>query len=120
NSLQRAYRRNIQRRHAARLLHLHVGRTSVARNVKGDVYPLRRSDPRVDFVLEPVLRNLLLNHAHVPRILDAEIAARSRDAKAALGAGRAESSIRTADRPALAKGNLIRLLFRRGLRLLLR
>ncbi len=74
---------------------------------------------RIDLVLQPVLRNLLLNHLHIPRVLRAEIPAASGDPESALGARRAERAVRPADRAAFAEGNLIVLFLRRRLRLLL-
>ena len=90
----------------------------VARDIERDVHPLRRRDSRIDFVLQPVLRNLLLDHMHVPRVLCAKIPAAPGDSKSALGSAGAEGTVRTADRAAFSKRNLIILFLGRSLRLL--
>ena len=65
---KRPHRRLIQRWHAARLLDLDIRRPAVARDVKRHIDPLRMRDARVHFVLQPVLRNFLLHHPHVPGV----------------------------------------------------
>src|SRR6185369_13755479 len=78
---------------------------AVTHYVKGDVDALRGRNTRVHLVLEPVLGNLLLHHAHVPGVARAEISAATGEAEAALGAVGTEVSIRPADRSALSEGN---------------
>src|SRR5690348_3807725 len=100
----------------------------VARDIKRDVNPLCISDSGIDFVLQPVFRNLLLDHAHVPRILRAKISAASCDSESTFCAGSAKRAVRSADRAAFSKRHLIalglgfgrRTLLRDGLLLLLR
>src|SRR3979490_2081865 len=91
----------------------------ILHNVEGDVNALRRRDPRVDFILQPVLRNFPLDSLYIPGKPHAKIAAAPGKAESAFRASRAESSIRTADRPAFSEGNLVGLFFRFRLRLLL-
>src|ERR1700756_2943285 len=92
---------------------------TIARDIEIDIHPLGARDPGIDLIFQPVLRNLLLNHMHVPRVLCPKIAAASGNSKPTLVAGCAERSVRTAHWPALSKRNLIRLFLGRRLRLLL-
>src|SRR5207245_10790958 len=116
NALDGADRRLIQGGHAARLLHLHIRRTSVALNIEGDIDPLRLGDARVAFILQPVFRNFRLHHAYVPGLTSAEVATAAGKAEASFGSARAEHSIGSAHWPALAEGhNVIR--FFHGFRL---
>src|SRR5690242_7988072 len=89
----------------------------VARYVKRDVHALRRIDLRIDFILHPVFRDLLLDDMDIPRVLCAEISPATRDPETTLGSVRAESSIGSADRTSLAKGDAIVLRFGRRLSL---
>src|SRR3954466_16220688 len=88
---------------------------SIARNVEGDVNPVGAGDTRVDFILEPVLRDYALNVLHVPGETPAEISAASGETEAALRAGSVECSVGTTDRATFAKCHLISL--RLGFRL---
>src|SRR5690348_3073911 len=81
----------------------------VAGYVKRDVNPLGISDPGIDFVLQPIYRNLLLNHPHVPRVFRPKISAASRNSEPALRAGCAERAVRAAHRAAFTKRYLITL-----------
>ena len=87
----------------------------VASDIEGDVNPVGAGDSRIDFVLEPVLRNYALHTLHVPGEPAAEISAASGETEAALRAGRVERSIGTADRATFAKCDLVSLWL--GLRL---
>src|SRR5579859_5336578 len=80
---------------------------AVAGYVKCDVNPLCIRDSGIDLVREPVLRDLLLNHAHIPRIFRAEISAAPCDSKSALRAGCAKRPVRAADRTALPERHLV-------------
>src|SRR5579864_7437195 len=91
----------------------------VARNVECDVHALRVRYSGIDFVLQPVFCDFLLNHVHVPRVFIAKISAASRDSESTFCPGGAESSVWSADRSAFSKRNLIRLFLRRGQRLFL-
>src|SRR6476646_746515 len=93
---------------------------AVAHYVKGDVDALRGRNAWVHLVLEPVLRDFLLYHAHIPGVARAEIAAPAGEAEAALGAVGAEVSVGAADRSALSEGNhVVGFDGRRRLRLLM-
>src|SRR4051812_18378629 len=78
---------------------------SVASDVKGDVYALGVADAGIHFVLEPILRHLLLDHSDVPRITIAEVTAAAGEAKSAFCAACAESTVRPADGTAFPKRN---------------
>src|SRR5208283_923443 len=115
DTLQRVDGRVIERGHAAGLLDLHVERVAVAGDIEGDVDALSGRDAGIDLVLQPVLRDFLLDDLHVPAVAGAEIAAASADTEAALRATSGEGPVRTTDRTAFAEGNLVGLWFGSGL-----
>ena len=93
---------------------------TVTHHIESDVHPLRCADARVDFVFQPVFRNFLLHHFHVPGITRTEIPASAGEAEASLGAVFVECAVGSADRTALAEGNyVVGFLYRLGLWLLL-
>ena len=92
DSLQRPHRRLIQRGNAARLLHSNIFRLARARDLKVDVNPARRVDIGIDFVLQPVLRNLAPHRVDIPAEAAAEISRASGETQAALGAARGETN----------------------------
>src|ERR1700758_76547 len=96
DSLYRANRRLIQRRHAAGLLDPHVSRLAAATDVELHVHPIGGADAGIDLVLKPVLRDLLLDDPHIPCVCAAEISAATLNPESALRASGAKRSIRTA------------------------
>src|SRR6266446_10178935 len=106
DALERADRRLVKRRHAARLLDPNVRRVAVACDIKRYINPFRLCDARIDFILQPVFGDLSLHGLHVPRKLAAEIAATSGESESALGAAGAHGVV-FADRTTFAIGNLI-------------
>src|SRR5208337_5249379 len=85
NALDCSHRRDVERRHTARLFDLDVRRMSVARDIERQINPLRLHDPWIDFILQPVLGDFPLHGLHVPGEPAAEIAAASGKSKSALG-----------------------------------
>src|SRR5713101_1476524 len=110
NALDCPCGRYIQGRNTARLLDLHILGRSVACNVEGQIDPIRRRDPRIDFILQPVLRDLLLYHLHVPGKAVAEIAASTGESKSPLGSASSEHAVRPADWASFAIRDLVRFL----------
>src|SRR5580704_12796896 len=80
---------------------------TVARNVEGDVDPLRAGDPGIDFILQPVVRDFPLNDLDIPAKLRAKVAAVSGDAKPTFCAARGKTTVGSADRAAFAESNLV-------------
>src|ERR1700730_614516 len=81
----------------------------IARDIKDEVYALRIRNSWIDFILEPILRNLSLYSLHVQEKAAAEIAAASGESKPALGAP-GSHAVRTADWAPFAVRNPIGLL----------
>src|SRR5207302_6328371 len=77
DTLQRSHCRGIERRYAARLRNPHVRRRAIARNVEGNGNRSVRHGVRINFILQPVLREELRHLAHVICVAAAEIPAGS-------------------------------------------
>src|SRR5690242_21951672 len=99
---------------------MNVRRMSIPGHVKRDVNPLGGADSRVNLILQPVLGDLLLNHADIPTRSRAKITAASGDTEPTLRAACGEGPIWATDWTALAECDLILLWFRRRLGLRLR
>src|SRR5260370_5165370 len=108
NALDRTRGREVERRYTARLFDRHIHRVPIARDIKRQIHPSPFRDPRVDFILQPVLGYFPLHALDIPRKPVAEITTASREAKSALGPASAHG-VGAADRTALAIRNLIRL-----------
>src|SRR5207302_3391117 len=120
DALQGAGGRDIERRHSAGLLHLHIEGMAIAGYVERDVDALRGGDLGIDLVLQPIFRYFALNDLDVPSEFCAKVSAAAGDAEAALRAPGAKTAIRSADRAAFAERDLIGLFLRSGLRLFFR
>src|SRR5215469_1735363 len=72
--LQSPHGRNIEGRHSARLLDFDMRRMPTAIDIKGQIHAVGALDARINFVFHPVLRHLLVDHTHIPRISRPEVA----------------------------------------------
>src|SRR5262249_20599805 len=106
--------RLIERRDTTRLLDLDVLGSTIATYVERQINALGIADPRIDFVLQPILGNLPRYPLNVPGETAAEIAASTGESESAFRASRAEHSIRAADRASLAVGSYVIRRWRRG------
>src|ERR1700689_3697519 len=78
---------------------------SIAGDVKRKIDAARLGDSGIHFVLQPVLRNLLLHHPYVPCEARAKVSATAGKTESTFGPACAENTIGSADRSAFAKGN---------------
>src|SRR5437667_11307006 len=77
----------------------------VAHDIESDIHPLRRADARIHFVFQPIFRNFLLHHFHVPGVTRTEVSAAASEAEASFSTIRAERAVRSAHRSPLAVGH---------------
>src|SRR5262245_36053319 len=76
-------------------------------NIEGYINPIRALDSWINLVLQPVLGNFLVHHAHIPRVTGSEVSATTGKAKASLGRPAVEHRVRSADLATLTERNNI-------------
>src|SRR5882724_3204786 len=82
---------------------MHVGRASIAHDVKLNKCPMRRLDARINFIRQPVLLYLALHSVHIPAVLAAEVGVLETESAFVI-AGR-HRTIRSTHRPAFTVGH---------------